>query len=314
MGIEKGTVSSVSMAMYFEKNGWKDITIAIPVNILEIDEINKLAEQAKLNLLVDHTETSLFLSKNLKSKVSLFIEIDTSYGRSGVNYKNTTEIDSLLQIIERSPLLKFKGFLSHTGDSYSANNMKKGAEIFELSRKRMLELKQGYLKDYPKLVISMGDTPSSTFAKDFTGINEWRPGNFIFYDLMQFAKGVCQANEIALIVRCPVIGIYPKRKEFVVYGGGVHLSKESMMFQGKKIFGWVKSDKGVGLDNKFSGFPVISLSQEHGIIAASEEFISQLSIGDTVDVIPVHSCMSADLYAAYFSEDGEVIGKYGSSD
>ena len=33
------TVSSVSMAIYFEKHGWKNITIAFPVNILEIDQI-----------------------------------------------------------------------------------------------------------------------------------------------------------------------------------------------------------------------------------------------------------------------------------
>ncbi len=41
-GINKCTVSSVEMAEYFAENGWKDITIAFPFNILEINEINKL--------------------------------------------------------------------------------------------------------------------------------------------------------------------------------------------------------------------------------------------------------------------------------
>lgn len=313
MGIEKCTVSSVSMAAYFAAHGWEDITIAIPVNVLEIDEINRLAGQVKLNLLVDHKETCLFLSKHLKSNVSVFIEIDTVYGRSGVSYQNTNNVDDLLQIIEASSPMEFNGFLSHTGNSYSAGNMEEGSEVFEQSRLRMLELKQRYLKAYSNLITSMGDTPSSTFAKDFAGINEWRPGNFIFYDMMQLAQGVCQAEEIALIVRCPVIGIYPERKEFVIYGGGVHLSKESMVYQGREIFGWVKREKGAEQDDKFSGFPLISLSQEHGIIAASEEFLSQLKIGDLVDIIPVHSCMAADLYAAYFTEDGGVIGKFRSN-
>ena len=309
-GIGKCTVSSLSMAAYFASHGWKDITIAIPVNVLEIDEINRLARQVKLNLLIDHKETCLFLSEHLKSNVSVFIEIDTAYGRSGVYYQNTKGIDDLLRTIKASPLMKSKGFLSHTGNSYSAENMVKGAEIFELSRQRMLKLKQSYLKACPNLIISMGDTPSSTFANDFNEIDEWRPGNFVFYDMMQFANGVCQVEEIALIVRCPVIGIYPKRKEIVIYGGGVHLSKESMMFQGERIFGWVQAENEVGQENMFSGFPLISLSQEHGIIAVSEEFLSQIKIGDLVDIIPVHSCMAADLYAAYFTEDGEVVGKF----
>ncbi len=312
-GVKKCTVSSVSMAAYFASHGWRDITIAIPVNILEIDEINTLAKQVKLTLLVDHAESCSFLSEHLKSKVSVFIEIDTAYGRSGVSYQNTQEMDMLLQIIDDSHHLEFNGFLSHTGNSYSVENMEEGIAVFEQSRKRMLQLKQQYQKAYPNLIISMGDTPSSTFAKDFSGINEWRPGNFVFYDMMQYAQGVCQAKEMALIIRCPVIGIYPERKEFVIYGGGVHLSKESMMFQGKKIFGWVKSGEEDEQANELKGFPVISLSQEHGIIATSNEFLLQLKIGDLVDVIPVHSCMAADLYATYFTDDGGLVGKFRSN-
>ena len=46
-GINKITVSSVSMAKYFSKD-WDDITIAFPLNIHEINDIIKLQE--KINL------------------------------------------------------------------------------------------------------------------------------------------------------------------------------------------------------------------------------------------------------------------------
>src|SRR5664279_4243936 len=36
-GVEKITVSSLRMAEYFTNTGWSDITVAFPVNILEID-------------------------------------------------------------------------------------------------------------------------------------------------------------------------------------------------------------------------------------------------------------------------------------
>jgi len=38
-------VSSVDMAVYFADNDWSDITIAFPVNILEIEKINILAKK-----------------------------------------------------------------------------------------------------------------------------------------------------------------------------------------------------------------------------------------------------------------------------
>ena len=40
------------MAEYFAENGWNDITIAFPFNLLEIDKINELAGKINLNILI----------------------------------------------------------------------------------------------------------------------------------------------------------------------------------------------------------------------------------------------------------------------
>jgi len=60
------------------------------------------------------------------------------------------------------------------------------------------------------------------------------------------------------------------------------------------------------------GFPVISLSQEHGIIKANAELIEKTKIGDFLEIIPVHSCMTADLNASYFTRDQKRIAKFRS--
>ncbi|NOR87590.1 MAG: alanine racemase [Bacteroidales bacterium] len=315
-GVNKCAVSSLSMASYFAANGWTDISVAIPVNLLEIEDVRRLSKLVKLYICVDHQDSCEFLSKNIQESLNVFIEIDTTYARSGINYLHTKKTDHLLKILEAAPSLQFTGFLSHSGQTYQAKTGKEIAPIFEETRQQMMILKEKYLENHPQMIISMGDTPASTFANDFRGIDEWRPGNFIFYDLMQYTQGICKQEEIALIVRCPVIGIYLERKELVIYGGGIHLSKESTYYQGSEIFGWLKNMEesiGVGQEEYLNGFPVISLSQEHGIIAASEEFLSQIKIGDLVDIIPVHSCMTADLYAAYLSENGQLIKKFRSN-
>ncbi|MEQ9413859.1 MAG: amidophosphoribosyltransferase, partial [Cyclobacteriaceae bacterium] len=51
-GVSCCTVSSLKMAQYFSEDGWNDITVAFPLNCLEVDLINTLASTIQLNLLV----------------------------------------------------------------------------------------------------------------------------------------------------------------------------------------------------------------------------------------------------------------------
>ena len=55
-GVQYITVSSLFMAEYFAAAGWTDITVAFPVNLLEIDRINQLTTKCTLNLLVESVE------------------------------------------------------------------------------------------------------------------------------------------------------------------------------------------------------------------------------------------------------------------
>ncbi len=113
----------------------------------------------------------------------------------------------------------------------------------------MQNLKETYVKQYPKLIISIGDTPSCSIMENFEGVDEIRPGNFIFYDLMQSQLGACDEQNIAVALACPVTAIHPNRNEIVIYGGGVHLSKEYLVNNnGVKSYGKVVelTDKTMG--------------------------------------------------------------------
>lgn len=307
VGISKCTVSSIGMAAYFAEAGWKDICVAIPVNINEIEEVEKLASQIQLSLCIDHIDAVKALGK-MKTNLHLLIEIDSGYGRSGVYFAHSSKIDALLEEIKKHSHLSFAGFLSHTGNSYHSLNTDQGRAIFEEARQHLVRLKQNYQQPYPHIILSLGDTPSSSFATNFAGVDEWRPGNFIFYDFMQYALGACTEDQIAVSLYCPVIGIYPERNQIVIYGGGVHLSKDAIQYQGRQIYGYVRP-----IDQPLKqGFPIVSLSQEHGIIKTNAEFIAKTKIGDFLEIIPIHSCMTADLNASYYSTNRRKISKYRS--
>ena len=93
VGVTKITVSSVDMALYFAQDAWQDITIAFPVNLLEIDPINQLAEQLNLTILLEDSTTAQRLDGLLSAKVNVFIKINI-----GKNIINKTKFPEPLWI------------------------------------------------------------------------------------------------------------------------------------------------------------------------------------------------------------------------
>ena len=306
-GVTAITVSSVSMAHYFANNGWNDITIAFPVNILEIDEINELTSIINLNLLVESEEVADFLTRNLTSDCGFFIKIDTGYHRSGIDASNIQLIDSILDAA-KSTKLNFKGFLTHSGQSYHAKDKTELLQIQKSASESLLSLKKHYQNAYPDLIISAGDTPTFSQLPISVGIDEIRPGNFVFFDVMQFALGSCRLEEIAVALICPVVAMHPNRMEAVIYGGAVHLSKEQTLLTPAPdpVYGLAISWDGKNWDTGNILGKVSALSQEHGIISLTQAGCN-LKPGDLVAILPVHSCLTANLMKSYYNLNGEVI-------
>jgi D-serine deaminase-like pyridoxal phosphate-dependent protein len=308
VGVKCITVSSLTMANYFADAGWDDITIAFSVNIPEIPEINELAGRIRLNVLVENIEGLAALQEKMTWHTGVFIKIDTGYNRTGIESTRTALIDQLLENIQRSPLLQFKGFLSHTGHTYQANSTH---DIFSRHFDALLKmkaLKTRYQSEWPELIISLGDTPSCSLCDNFDGVDEIRPGNFVFYDLMQFKLGVCKLTDIAVRMVCPVIATHPSRNEVVIYGGAIHFAKDSIInIDGKPLFGRIIVNEGenkILLDERNY---LHSLSQEHGILKITPRDFNYFKPGELIEIIPVHSCLTANLMKEYLTTEGEII-------
>jgi len=292
-GIEQITVSSVEMAYYFADYGWKDITIAFPLNVRELEEIVQLSEIVRLNVLISSIEQLKALNRFAKNQINYFIKIDVGYHRSGLETDQLKEIKEIINL--ESNFLNFSGLLSHFGNTYQAKNQNEIRKIYNTGVEDLVMLKK-QLKLETEVIISVGDTPSCSLLDEFKDVDEIRPGNFVYYDLMQKQLEVCTEKQISVVVACPVIDIYPQRNEILIYGGAVHLSKEYIVDnQGNKNYGGIVLLKTDGWSQSLSSTYIKSISQEHGIISCDFELISQLKIGDLIGVIPVHSCLAADL-------------------
>ena len=300
-GVNSCTVSSPSMATYFAKNGWKDITIAFPFNPLASEQISKLASDIQLNILIESEESLRLANKELTQSVGFFIKIDVGTRRTGILPTNQKLIEKL--ITGTSKKIQFKGFLAHAGHTYSCKKLKEIHEIFIHSSKILVNLRQNFGG-----MISYGDTPSCSIAKDFSGFDEIRPGNFIFYDWMQYNFGVCTKDNIGVCLAAPVVAIHSERNELILYAGAVHLSKDYILEENKPCFGKVVFFSSQGWQTTIIG-NVRSLSQEHAIVEMSETYLKSIKIGQLLGVLPVHSCLTTDLQGHYIEVGGAKINK-----
>ncbi len=310
-GIKQCTVSSLGMAQYFAKAGWTDITVAFPLNVLEKVMVNHLAQTIKLNVCVESVETVKILSGFIAHSVCIFIKVDAGYHRTGIGAEDIEGIDAIIKEIGKNPRLIFRGFLQHAGHTYQVKGKTEIDEIHAFTSQKMLNLKTRFKDQYPDLIISNGDTPTCSVSDNFDSVDEMRPGNFVFYDVMQAEIGSCNYEEIAVAMACPVVAKHADRNEIIIYGGAVHFSKDRITSEsGTTIYGLVAQQKASGWGNPLPNLYVKKLSQEHGTIHATDAFIEQTKIGDILYILPIHSCLTANLMGKYSTLDGEELGMY----
>ncbi|WP_175402795.1 alanine racemase [Mangrovivirga cuniculi] len=309
-GIDKIAVSSPQMAEYFARYGWKDILIAFPLNIREMNLINTLGKKIKLGICISDIKVLDQLLNEAKSNIDVWIETDINYYRSGIDYKNQEDAIEVIKRVNEHQFLNFKGLMIHKGDLY-INDVDQ-QEKKHLEAIRIIKELRSVLGEFKKdIKVSYGDTPSCSSFDYFEGVDELRPGNFVFYDLMQNTFEACELNDIAICLSSPVVAVYEESRRVISYGGAVHLAKDYL--QGEEdSYGKIVKIKEDKWELEIVG-NIYKLSQEHGVIRWSEEH-DLPSPGDVIGVLPVHSCHTASAMGCYYEFNGSRIERFNVSD
>ncbi len=313
-GVKAIATSSFDMALYFANHGWDDITVAFPVNVREMIKINELAKKIDLQLLVESKEQIIALREGLNHCVHVYIKIDTGYGRTGLLPSAKEEINQLIQAMKDTEMMKFEGFLSHSGHTYEVKGERAINAIHRDALAKLKALKETYQSQFPNLRLSLGDTPSASVSDFFGEIDELRPGNFVFYDLKQYQIGSCNVDQIAVAAVCPIVAIHHHRQEFVIYGGAVHLSKDFIVDEHfGKHHGLIVPLTAQGWGPPLRSCYVKSLSQEHGIVKMDVQYMDQYKVGDLIAILPAHSCLVMDKIRNVMTLNGENVPKMGTT-
>lgn len=303
------TVSTLKEAEYFLAHGVRDILYAVGIAPNKLAHVAALrARGADISIVLDNAVSAQKVAEEGRAmgvEFSVMIEIDCDGHRSGIRPGDAALIE-ICRILHGGHGTQMRGVMTHAGDSYncrSADEIRAMAERERLAVVRCAqELKQAGL---PCPVVSVGSTPTATYAQKLDGVTEVRAGVYMFFDLVMAGLGVCATDDIALSVLATVIGHQPEKNWIITDAGWMALSRDRGTAR-------QQVDQGYGVVCDVDGRPLPGLivaeaNQEHGIIADRNGGVLDLArfpVGTPLRILPNHACATAAAHAAYHVVDG----------
>lgn len=300
------TVSTLREAEQFAAAGFDDVLYAVGIAPQKLDAVAALrARGVDLTVVVDGVEAARAVAAR-GAGIPVLIEIDSDDHRAGVR-PDAPELLAIAAALQ--PGARLRGVMTHAGAAYECRGAAAIAAMAARERDAVVaaasRLRAGR---FPVDVVSVGSTPTATFAERLDGVTEARVGVFVFQDLVMAGLGVCALDDIALSVLVTVIGHQPRRRQLVTDGGWMALSRDRGTARHAV-------DRGYGVVCDLHGAPiddliVVDTNQEHGLVAragggtlACERF----PVGTLLRVLPNHACATAAQHDAYHVVHGGVV-------
>jgi D-serine deaminase-like pyridoxal phosphate-dependent protein len=311
-------VSTLREADYFATNGVKDLIYGVGIAPGKIDPLGAIRRRhgADLALILDSIEQAEAVagwSAAHAHPLPALIEIDADGHRSGVEPQDAERLVAIGRVLAEGGA-ELRGVLAHAGASYSLH-VPAEIEAASAAERDAVVTSAGVLRaaGLPCPVVSVGSTPTATFARDLEGVTEVRAGVFMFGDLVQAGVGSCRPDDIALSVLTTVIGHQRAKGWVIVDAGWMALSRDRGTSR-------QAVDQGYGLVCTEAGqiYPdllVLDANQEHGIIGArpgSAAAPPELPIGSRLRILTNHACATAAPYDRYhvLAEDSSPVAQW----
>lgn len=302
------TVSTLAEAEYFADSGFRNILVAAAQPPQKLDRAAKLIDRGvTITLVTDDVDLARSIAEH-RGNFKVLIELDSGDGRAGIKPDNPLLVD-----IGRTLGAKLAGVMTHAGHSYECRDAECIRAVAEDERATVAGA-ASRLRDLGMScdVVSVGSTPTMTYAKNLDGITEARPGVYMFQDLMQAEIGSCGKEDIALTVLASVIGKNESENRVLIDAGALALSKDrsTQATDHDAGYGEVWDIRGA---RSFGPCVVKRVYQEHGVVTSDSRLpFDKLAIGTKVRIGPNHACITAAAYDRYYVVDGglDVIAEW----
>jgi D-serine deaminase-like pyridoxal phosphate-dependent protein len=300
------TVSTLKEAEYFFEHGISDILYAVGIAFSKLPHVVRLIQRGvKLTIVLDNLDAAEAVARAAQAAgvvIPVLIELDVDGHRSGVQPGSQLLIDLGRKLTSAGKFVELRGVMTHAGESYACRSVTELHAMAEQERAGAVSAAQRLREaGVPAPVVSVGSTPTATFAQNLDGVTEVRAGVYVFQDLTMHGLGVCRLEDIAISVLVSVIGHQPERGWVITDGGWMSMSQDrgtskQSLDQG---YGVVRDASGAALKDDLI---MASANQEHGILARRDQKPldpAHYPVGTLLRVLPNHACATAAQYDRY---------------
>jgi len=291
------TVAKIGEAEVMLDAGITDILIAYPIiGRGKTEKLAELATRAGITVSLDSVEVARAISDEASKRdvrIGVLVELDVGFRRCGLT--NEDEVLTVARSVADLPGLEFRGLMFFPGH----------LQVLEPERAELrvgvndfLERAQAKLDaaGLPAAVVSGGSTPTARESHLFSGVNEIRPGMYIFNDRNIVGVGVAGIEDCALSVIATVVSTSVSGRA-IIDGGSKTFSSDRHLAGDGRGFGIIKSDPEAELEQ---------LSEEHGHLNISRS-THKYRVGERLAIIPNHVCSTVNMHNRIYGVRGEQV-------
>ena len=294
------TVAKVGEAEVMIASGTPDLLVAYPViGRTKLERLAEVARKTNVTVALDSQFAARQLSEAARKEqvnFGVLAEVDVGMGRVGV--APGEELLQLAQAIERLPRLTFEGITFYPGHIRMMDE--------EASLDAMQQLSQmvhAMLDDFKRAgievkIVSGGSTPTLYHSHEVSGLNEIRPGTYVYNDVNTVRSGGCTLDDCAASILTTVVST-ARKGHMIVDGGSKTFSSDRLVGSAEVSFGRVVEAPGCVFHN---------MNEEHGYVDTRRSE-REFSVGDKAHIIPNHVCVAVNLHENVYGIRGEEVEK-----
>jgi D-serine deaminase-like pyridoxal phosphate-dependent protein len=287
LAVAKTTEAEVMMG-----TGTPDLLVIYPVvGPQKLRRLTELARRTRVTVSVDSLEAALPISEAARAagvEIDLLAELDAGLHRVGAAPGEA--LYALVDALVRLPATRWRGIAFYPGHLKSATCSLDG--LCALISRTVSELSgRGHAPE----IVSGGSTPLLWQSHLIAGMNEIRPGTYIFNDRNTVQSGACTVDDCAATILTTVVSVAPGR--MIIDGGSKTFSSDRLSADGEVTFGELVEAPGAVFHK---------MNEEHGYVdlpAGSPAF----KVGDRVRVIPNHICVAVNLHERLYLVRGDEV-------
>jgi D-serine deaminase-like pyridoxal phosphate-dependent protein len=273
-----------------------DILVAYPpVGAARLERLARLPLDVRVTVAADDAQAldALNVAARLgQRQFDVLVEADLGMHRVGVS--SPERAVAIAQHIDRASALNFAGMLFYPGHIREVVS-EQGAALAQLGADIGRYVTALEAAGLPPRIVSGGSTPAAWRMHEVPGVNEVRPGTYVYNDRTTAMIGACDWDDCALTVLATVVSVAVKGQA-VIDAGTKALGREPLRAEGD----------GYGALLDHPEVVVSRMSEEHGILDLSKT-TWRPRLGDQVRVVPNHVCIVVHLFDEIIGVRGHAV-------